>query len=114
MLTEPKSYRIATLDDFLAVPEDRLAACLEEFADWCEVSRRTEAVLRTLVPDHPADKPLLAALAFEWTDDGARHVTMSLSFAAGDSSVELARVEWPEGGPVSVIVAGAVAPQGAR
>ena len=100
MASEHPTYRIEKLADFLAVPPDRLAACLEEFIDWCEVYRNTEALLRTLATDHPADKPIVAMEAFLWIDDGARNITMRLS----DDKGELVRVQHHDGGEPEVTI----------
>ena len=94
-------YRIARLADFLLVPADRLPACLLEFADWCEVMRQTDALLRTLAPDHPADQPIVAGEVFDWCDDGAHHVTMNL---IGEDGTPLVRAHFPEEGPVEVTI----------
>lgn len=97
---EPKQYRIESLNDFLRVPEDRLLACLEEFVDWLEITRRMDALVRTIAPDHPADQPILTATSFVWIDDGARNMSMTLR--SHDDTSDLMRVHWPEGGTATV------------
>jgi hypothetical protein len=98
------TYQIAALSDFRKVPEDRLAACLTEFADWLEITRRADALLRSLAPDHPADQPILADELFVWIDDGARNVDMRLT--AKDGEPDLIHVSWPESGETTVTVKG--------
>jgi len=98
-VSEHPSYHITTLADFLKVPEDRLAMCLVEFADWLEVTRRTDDLLRTLVPDYPADQPLVKAECFEWIDDGERNITMHLRDTNGNPAID---AHLPEEGEVTV------------
>lgn len=36
-------YELRTIADFIAVPEDRLAECLTDFATWLSLARQTNA-----------------------------------------------------------------------
>jgi hypothetical protein len=68
--TEPKTYRIATVEDFLKVPEERLECCLSEFRTVLRTFRLFEAVIgRELEP------------AFTWVDDGENHITVDVMVA---------------------------------
>lgn len=63
-----KTYKIESLHDFTAVPDDRLMACLEAFADWVDMCR--------LITHGEAPHPALK-LGFTWCDDGKRDITFS-------------------------------------
>lgn len=69
-MSDPQAYRIESLHDFTKVPEDRLMACLEEFADWVAMCR--------IVTGGEAPHPALR-LGFTWCDDGKRDMTFSFS-----------------------------------
>jgi len=69
-MSDSKSYRIESLHDFASVPEDRLMACLEEFADWVDMCR----LITKGEKPHPA-----MTLSFTWCDDGKRDVTFSFT-----------------------------------
>ena len=100
-MSEHPEYRIASIADFLKVPEDRLTACLEEFEDWVCILRATDALIRTLAPDHPTDSPLVTEQSFTWVDDGARNITMRLDDADGERIVD---AHYPEDGDPTVTV----------
>lgn len=52
------TYEIGSLADFAKVPQNRLAACLVEFAAWVEIDREIQQAFPGTVSD------------FIWTDDG--------------------------------------------
>jgi hypothetical protein len=58
--------------DFLAVPADRQADCLAEFANWLDMARDFAEPGSQIGP-------------FEWTDDGERRGTVIVSPAQGDA-----------------------------
>ncbi len=60
-------YLITSIDDFLQVPQDRLAACLIEFHDYMAALRiEREAACVAADADGAETK------GFVWRDDGAR------------------------------------------
>jgi hypothetical protein len=64
---ESPEYLIASIDDFLQVPQDRLAACLIEFHDYLAALRtEREAACQA------ADADDVETNGFVWRDDGAR------------------------------------------
>ena len=69
MKKEFKTYTIATVQDFLRVPENRLDACLEEFRDW----------MNDVYEFHRRGGIALVVAAFEWTDDGIPKGRIELS-----------------------------------
>ena len=69
-----KRYVIRTFRDFLQVPEDRLADCLSEFADFLKQLRE----LSICPPD--------IGVEFEWTDDGKRTGTIEFEFHRGEKT----------------------------
>jgi hypothetical protein len=72
-------YTIQTVGDFLKVPEDRLAACLEEFKTFLEQSRAFMEMANTLADILEADKSQNAVQAYVWIDDGEKNVTIRIS-----------------------------------
>ncbi len=68
-MTEPKTYEIRTVDDLLAVPDERLEACLIDLAAYVRIVRTSvqlgEDVARLL--DIPG---LCGPGRFVWIDDG--------------------------------------------
>lgn len=71
-------YRIVTFDDFLDVPEERLADCLDELETALRTSIRIRNnVVRTF--GSPSGRlPMLGA--FIWKDDGRKDATFNIRF----------------------------------
>jgi hypothetical protein len=68
---EAATYRIEVITDFLKVPEDRLAACLNDFYDFLTMARRI--IERAEIAGRTIGVDLTAQIdPFEWTDDGRR------------------------------------------
>lgn len=65
-MSPKETYLIRTVGDFLAVPPDRLDACLKEFAECVSLVRGCITV---------GELPNAAFDHFKWTDDGAPGVT---------------------------------------
>jgi hypothetical protein len=63
--------------DFLKVPPDRLAACLEEFRDFLEVARDFADLAKSVGQVIGADGAI-DVRAFVWTDDEKRERTVTL------------------------------------
>lgn len=62
-------YQIETVADFLKVPTDRRAKCLEEFAEWIELA---EALTDFTAACNLETEPV----RFDWIDDGKRKKTV--------------------------------------
>jgi hypothetical protein len=75
---EPLTYQIGTVNDFLAVPEDRIGECLEEFAHAIDLHRRTAALISIVAEAQGNSLPvsLFAMPSFTWIDDGLKNVTV--------------------------------------
>ena len=71
-------YRIETVEDFDTVPDEKLDACLADFAEFCAMRRLLVAVL-----DADKVRPLPV---FTWVDDGVAGVS-ALRFEADGSEV---------------------------
>ena len=70
MIKQPTEYRIEHVRDLLAVPEDRLDACLADMRKWVPVASDytkaaydTAAFFRMELQEHPCG-------GFVWIDDG--------------------------------------------
>jgi hypothetical protein len=65
-------YTIATLDDFLAVPEDRIGACLADFQEWIRINRRKQDIETDLCEYLEVESGMvtLNSAKFIWCDDG--------------------------------------------
>ncbi len=71
-MSEPKTYSIHTVRDFLSVPPDRREVCIREFFYWCATADAMEDVARSAgikgaFPSH-----------FEWIDDDKHTLTATL------------------------------------
>ena len=64
-------YRIEKVADFLKVPEDRLASCLEEFADFLQMSRDMLGITKSLA-DIIGVEDASKIGAYTWIDDGKK------------------------------------------
>lgn len=77
----PPTYEILTVGDFLKVPEDRIGACLKEFAVAIELWRNGLGLLGAIADDVvPSDqeKPRWEPGAFTWIDDNKRTATLKV------------------------------------
>jgi hypothetical protein len=83
-----KVYQIATVADFMLVPDDRLDLCLKEFAVMLRMTRATDdlvnAVLHEMMREKgepvPDANAVLVQLVpnFEWTDDDLGNVELTI------------------------------------
>ena len=73
-MSSGKQYTIRTVGDFVAVPEDRVAACLAEFAEFLTLAREVSELTRAAggVVVH-CEFP-----EYTWIDDGRRDVSVML------------------------------------
>jgi hypothetical protein len=70
-------YRIETVEDFLKVPEDRIADCLKEFADFLAMSRdmlKITQLMSEILGAEDASK----ICAYTWIDDGKKEKSTRL------------------------------------
>lgn len=73
-------YEIKSVRDFLAVPEDRIADCLREFATMLEMARAATGLLDA-VSDEVAEPGAIRwrmGETFTWVDDGERNATLTI------------------------------------
>ncbi len=71
-------YRIATVQDFLKVPEDRLEECLHEFRDYLAIARDVTALAKAAGELLGAKETETEVGCFTWCDDGIRKGTLRL------------------------------------
>lgn len=76
-MTEHPTYMVKTVNDFLQVPEDRRAMCLQEFTVWLAVAENARRLLDGIQAKWPD--------TFTWVDDDLH--TMELSVSAGDEKI---------------------------
>lgn len=78
-MSDYKRYPINTMEDFLAIPQDKLEHCLTHFCSAVRTAVRTVALLKELgeevAPDHPIRRELRHAV---WIDDGKHEITMDV------------------------------------
>lgn len=79
-MSEPITYEIRTVEDFLAVPVERLDVCLMEFATWLGV-RHLAGTLEQLIGarTHPSSIGV-----FAWTDDGKGEIRINVHGPGGE------------------------------
>jgi hypothetical protein len=71
-------YRIATVQDFLKVPEDRLDECLKEFRDYLDIARSVTELAKAAGELLGAKETETEVGCFNWCDDGIRNGTLRL------------------------------------
>lgn len=77
-MSEPNKYRIEHVSDFLKVPLDRQAACLEEFDDFLETMRAIQDLVAVAGQAVGIPNAGCIADAFIWADDGKKNRTIRL------------------------------------
>lgn len=81
----PPIYEIETVADFLTVPNDRIAICLDEFSAWIESAKALGELIESL--SEMADIAPDGVVEFKkivWIDDGMKNVTIELVEKAGE------------------------------
>src|SRR4051812_10182080 len=66
-----KTYRIASVMDFLSVPEDRREVCLREFRVWLGVADAMGLMLAGIAAEFPQE--------FVWVDDGKHEFEVNIN-----------------------------------
>ena len=74
-MEKPPTYRIETVADFMALPEECIDACLDEFRTFLRIAG---PMLDMLGRDDVEFVP-----AFQWIDDGVKHVRVVLKSGEG-------------------------------
>lgn len=85
-------YRIATIKDFLAVPESSIDACLADFKAWLDLARQPHQLgddMNTLLATQGALS--FCDDSFIWLDDGLSGIHHIQVVNAADDS-EIARI----------------------
>lgn len=79
-MTAP-TYCVATLHDFTKIPDDRLEACLKEFATFVRMMRGVEELGEAIrSATGLAESPLTCTTeSFDWTDDGVERCDVRLT-----------------------------------
>lgn len=81
-MSEPTTYPIRTVADFLAVPADRRETCIREFVSWCCAM---DAL--AVITEAAGQKGTIPG-CYEWIDDD-KH-TMTAVIECGDQRVVVA------------------------
>ena len=77
----PPAYAISHVRDFLAVPEDRIEACLKDFQEALNLARAFKALADIAADLTGEDKNLNSWNTFTWTDDGKKAATITMRAA---------------------------------
>lgn len=99
-MTAPRrsEYLIRTVEDFLAVPPEKLPECLSDFAQFLSAARSTAKMtdeIDSLLGVKGAVK--FDSSVFHWVDDG-RGGLSAVQFHTQDGT-EIGRIEFPEQKP---------------
>lgn len=87
-------YRLQTIADFLAVPEDKLQDCFRDFSEWLSLARQAERINeinRTIFGEGVS----FSMESFSWVDDGQAGISAIDFVTDGDTlgRVDLDRKE---------------------
>jgi hypothetical protein len=87
-VSEPKQYRIASIDDFRTVPLDRLEDCLVDFRYCLEDAAMVEHKAHELAKaDGVTIPPRACAMpGFIWIDDGKRNIDLQILKSKGQKT----------------------------
>jgi len=75
-MSDPITYNIKTVEDFLNVPEDRIDRCLEEFKCYLELVPKMIDMMEAL-SDEGKEK-VKHNMIFAWTDDNINKSTITV------------------------------------
>ena len=84
---QPPRYEIATLADFVKVPQDRLCDCLAEFAAFVELIGDIEAMLQDASKATRINIALKPSV-FTWIDDGRYDSTITFIPPNGETTCQ--------------------------
>jgi hypothetical protein len=79
-------YEINSLFDFLKVPENKQAECLEDFGTWLTLCRNAGSIKADLAEEFPGISASLSTEGFVWIDDGAQGVS-DVSFSVNGEEI---------------------------
>jgi hypothetical protein len=84
----PPTYNIVTVRDFLAVPEDRIDACLHDFATFLRTAPHWAALLKHVCDEmHGPDKvDFVVGERFTWVDDDDHNMSFRVITPDGQST----------------------------
>ena len=91
-----KEYVLSTVSDFLAVPEESLEACLQDFLVWLRVARNAKQIdadMQTFFNTNDGDVTFDQA-AFIWIDDGMTGVS-AIHYMHQETGETIRRVPLP-------------------
>jgi hypothetical protein len=74
----PPTYEIATVADFLTVPEDRWDACLKDFREFLGLASALKETADVMADLLGADKDKNKVESFTWIDDGKEERTVTI------------------------------------
>ena len=74
-MSEPKTYSIRTVSDFLALPPEKIAACLTDFEAWLQLVHGALAVIKA---QPESIRMNTATDVFPWIDDGKHIATLTV------------------------------------
>lgn len=77
-----QEYKIETISDFLKVPEDKRAACLDDFTEW--MSMVDNADLHVKLNSLAGVECSIGQKSFIWVDDGICGIS-GLDFVVGEA-----------------------------
>lgn len=79
-------YHINSLSDFLKIPHEKQAECLEDFATWLDMCRRKDELRAALEKEFPGAGAELNVDGFVWIDDGKRGIS-DVSFTVNGEEI---------------------------
>ena len=79
-MSEVKRYTIRTIEDFFAVPQEKLVECLHDFALFLHLKAVAEAAA-------PGQVRWMSERGFEWIDDGKHDANVSIQNPDGEMAM---------------------------
>jgi len=79
-------YEINSLNDFLKVPENKQAECIEDFGTWLTLCRNVGSIKSDLAEEFPGISASLSTEGFVWIDDSVRGIS-DVSFSVNGEEI---------------------------
>lgn len=73
-MSEPKTYELRVVEDFLEIPAERLGACLREFEEMVQAMREFRERIRSAHRAVGLPMPEKVWTCATWVDDGKQEV----------------------------------------